>query len=92
MRYEFSLSMPRSGSWNGRWSSEGEKYLLYRNIDRTKYPNFHVGSFHHRWDDGWLACIDVRAMEKGERKKKSAGFCGYEWMVRNIMEKGSCYE
>jgi hypothetical protein len=27
-------------------------------------------------------------METGERRARSAGFCGYEWMVDSILSKG----
>ncbi len=47
-------------------------------------------TFYHCWNDGWSAAVFTRIMKKGEHRRKSAGagFCGYEWMVRNILRWG----
>ena len=78
--------------WNGGWSGEGKDFLIYKNLsdkfsatlgfDKAKTLNWH-----HRWDDGWSACVTGRVMNLGEKKKESAGFAGYDWMVQNII----CY-
>jgi len=89
-KIEFSLSMPGVGAWNGRWSGERQRYLIYKNLtdkiakisglDRESKK-----SWSYRWDDGWCACVSARVMSKGERKQKSDGFCGYDWMVDSII-------
>jgi hypothetical protein len=49
-------------------------------------------SFFYNFGDGWTACIDVKKSESAEMtrkaKKQSAGFCGYDWMVTDIL----CYQ
>ena len=51
-------------------------------------------SFCYRWDDGWTACVSCRivdAKEAAKLRKKNRGFCGYDWMVRSIIEN-DCIE
>lgn len=91
-RVEFKLTMPGVGSWNGRWTGEGKDYLIWRSITDKKATELGLdatgkNSWYHSWDDGWAASIQGRVMAPGEKKKKSAGFYGYQWMVDNIM----CY-
>ena len=89
-RVEFRLSMPNRGSWNDRWSGEGLNYLIYRSLTEAKFheliPNGMQNSWHYRWSDGWCAKVTCRLMAKGERRKRSAGFCNYDWMVNSIIE------
>jgi len=43
------------------------------------------------WRDGWGANVAVEligSVEKKIREKKSAGFCGYEWMIDSILKHG----
>lgn len=51
-----------------------------------------TASWFHSWTDGWRACVTARIMRQGERRPKSAGFCGYDWMVRNIIWYGDTTE
>lgn len=89
-RLEFRLTMPGVGSWNGKWSGEGRNYTLVESVPAEQAADLlATGSWLYRWDDGWCARVSVRAMEKGERKKKSDGFCGYKWMVENILRWGT---
>jgi len=91
-RVEFSLTMPGVSTWNGRWSGEGRNYTIVRNLTENKISELLCGkatrSWYHRWDDGWTACVTMRILQKGERKKKSNGFLGYEWMVSDILDIG----
>ena len=95
-RIEFRLTMPGVGSWNGKWSGEDKDYLIYRTLGDATTDSFMLGrsesSFRHNFGDGWAARVTARVMNDGERKKKSAGFCGYEWMVENIISYGSTEE
>lgn len=50
----------------------------------TKTNNI-KNSWMYDFGDGWLARVNARIMDKGERKSKSAGFCGYDWMVDSIL-------
>lgn len=90
-RIEFRLSMPGVGSWNGRWSGDGRKYVIVRTVRRADLPKLGdlPRSWRYSWDDGWAASVSARVMTKGERKPKSDGFCGYDWMVNNIIRWGT---
>jgi len=90
-RVEFRLSMPGVASWNGRWSGEDRDYLIYKNLPDKKCDEIEIAdgaSWGYSWSDGWRASVSARIMNKGERKKKSCGFSGYDWMVRSILDKG----
>lgn len=92
-RIEFRLSMPGRGSWNGGWWGEEKNYTITKKLpDDVAEKLLAVGSWFHRWDDGWCAGISAREMITGERRKKSDGFSGYEWMVDNILDHGDAYE
>src|SRR5690606_22351437 len=76
-------------SWNGQWSGEGRNYVIVRNVPSETVAKWGRMSWRHGWGDGWCACVTARVMEKGERKPKSDGFCGYDWMVNNIIRWGT---
>lgn len=86
----FELSMPSKGSWNGKWSQEGQ--LFVRTRRECDVPKELWGkSFFHRWDDGWTACVTLTQMSASEARKlerKSKGFCGYDWMIKSIIKYG----
>jgi hypothetical protein len=45
-------------------------------------------SYYYNFGDGWGANIDVEhidSKEANKRRKASAGFCGYDWMVDSII-------
>ena len=89
-RIEFKLSMPNVASWNGKWSGEGRNYVRYRNLTDKKLAELDLiekghNSWYHGWSDGWGASVSARVMEKGEKKQKSVGFAGYDWMIDNIL-------
>ena len=86
----FELSMPNKGSWNGRWSQEGQLFVRTRperDVPRECWDK----SFYHRWDDGWTACVTTTRMTAAEARKlerKTKGFCGYDWMIESIIRHG----
>ena len=86
----FELTMPRVGSWNGRWSGADRRYI--RTKDERKVPKeLWENSYCYRWDDGWGACVSVKRMSATEAKKlekKSSGFCGYDWMIESLIKDG----
>ena len=93
----FELTMPGCPSWNGRWSGERDRHVLVQPLGRTaksvaKAAKVLAGApYTHRWSDGWRASIDVRivdGVEARKLRKQSSGFCGYDWMVKNIMLHG----
>ena len=99
MRYlQFTLDMPNRGSWNGRWSGEGNFYAKVVSFsDRNKSNKEKIDSLlkepyhYYRWNDGWGASVTIKEIDaKTARqvKKKTNGFCGYDWMVNSIINKG----
>lgn len=90
----FSLSMPGRSSWNGKWSGEGRPYVIVRSLRNKRDAEriIQKGAYRHAWNDGWTACVSVRAVDSKEAsrlRRKSAGFCGYDWMVNNIIDCGA---
>jgi hypothetical protein len=84
----FILTMPGTGSWNGEWSGSGRLYALVRSF-RSGAPA--PGNYSYAWSDGWRANVEVRpvdAREAAHIRKRSSGFCGYEWMVDSIVKHG----
>ena len=92
----FTLSMPGCSSWNGRWSGEDRVYAMRHKFTSAKgieqaqqilareYYSYNFG-------DGWRAGISVKQVDSITAKKimsKSAGFCGYDWMVESILSNG----
>ena len=89
----FTLNMPNVGSWNGKWSGEGRNYIIKKSVTDKKFDELKEKggssfSWYYSWSDGWGALVTCREIKKGERLKKSDGFCGYDWMVMSIMDYG----
>ena len=88
----FILSMPNVGSWNGKWTGEKDFYCLIKR-ESANVNNFELNgkSFYYKFGDGWGASVHVEKIDSKEaakRKRKSQGFCGYDWMVSEILEHG----
>lgn len=90
----FTLSMPTNNSWNGKWSGD-EKFYAKTYCSRSKSfiekakAILAKESFSYNFGDGWTARIDVEEVDTKEAtkiKRKSAGFCGYDWMVDSIVD------
>ena len=87
----FELSMPNKGSWDGKWSREGQLFVRTRR-ERDVPKEYWNKSFFYRWDDGWTACVTTTRVSCAEAKKldrKSKGFCGYDWMIASIIRHGA---
>lgn len=91
----FELSMPNVASWNGKWSGEGTLYAKIINFGHSKKAKAKadslLGYYHYHFGDGWSAGVDVKevdAKEAGKIRRKSKGFCGYDWMVESIRYNG----
>ncbi len=93
----FTLSMPKVGSWNGRWTGEGRTYArARRNPDKDHLKLIfkkggEAAQFSHDFADGWVACIKVQKVSAAEAKKilrRSEGFYGYDWMIDDIIKYG----
>jgi hypothetical protein len=86
----FELTMPNKGSWNGKWSGEGTCFARLHTQKRVPKEYWNK-NFYYRWDDGWTACVSVTQMPAAEARKiarRSKGFCGYDWMIKSIIECG----
>jgi len=89
--------MPNNNSWNGKWTGEDNLYAKTINFGRSKKSNFiaetilNKGYYYYNFGDGWGAGITVEEVDAKEAKQirnKSAGFCGYDWMVDSIRSHG----
>ena len=91
----FRLSMPNVGSCNGKWSGEGDLYAVTEHIkDKEKAAKIlSKSSYYYRFGfgDGWGASVSVTEVSSKEEKsirKRSKGFCGYDWMITRIINTG----
>ena len=87
----FKLTMPNVGSWNGKWTGEGNLYCISRKLSKPIEENLDGKDFFYRWEDGWSACVSCTKMSAVEARrltKKSKGFYGYNWMVDSILKYG----
>lgn len=85
----FTLGMPGKASWDGRWSGEGNLYVVVRRIKAI--PDGLLGCHSYAWSDGWCASVATRIVdgkEAAKLRKRSAGFCGYDWMVDSLLRDG----
>lgn len=100
MLVSFQLTMPNVGSWNGKWTGADRKYYVIRKLsDRYMKSKEHFkdlleknrDNWHYSWNDGWGANVTaeiIDAKEATKRRKNSAGFAGYDWMVDSIIYYG----
>lgn len=93
----FELSMPGVGSWNGKWTGSDNYYAVVRDLGRGKAGEEKAAalagqSFGYNFGDGWFARVKVRrlatAPEVRSIRKRSCGFCGYDWMIDSILKHG----
>lgn len=80
----FTLSMPNAGSWNGKWSGEGEEYTVKRKVKIEIAKDLINKRFSYNFGDGWVAGIKVTLANYKE--KVTNKFCGYKWMVDSIIK------
>ena len=94
MHFAFTLSMPSNNSWNGRWSGEDKVYVIVKSFSSRSWKEQLaklMGYHRYAFGDGWVASVSVKAVDADEKKelmKKSAGFCGYDWMVTSLIHHG----
>ena len=82
----FYLSMPSNNAWNGRWTGEGGLYARTRTF--RKDPELSKDYYHYSFGDGWAAAVEVKKIDSREAarlRRKSVGFCGYDWMIDSIL-------
>ena len=96
----YTLSMPGRNSWNGRWSGEDRIYAAIRRLPagkkhEAKADRIIAGSpYRYRWPDGWCASFSVhraKGRDVTAVRRKTNGFCGYDWMVDSIEADGDIY-
>ena len=96
MKLCFVLSMPNRNSWNGKWSGEDRLYARVisfnskKSIEKAK-TILDKKSYFYNFGDGWTACVSVKEVSVKDGtsiKRKSKGFCGYDWMVDSIIFDG----
>jgi hypothetical protein len=92
MILSFELSMPNVGSWNGKWTGQGNLYARtrrYMGKDEIKHAKkiLEAGPFFYNFGDGWTARITVRKVDSNASRKinrRTRGFYGYDWMIDSI--------
>ena len=88
----FTLSMPNVGSWNGKWTGDSNLYVkTRRNPSKEIMDKIVDRSFYYNFGDGWGASVGVKKIsskESNKTMKKSKGFCGYDWMIDEIIKFG----
>lgn len=97
MILSFTLSMPGNNSWNGKWSGQDNFYAIVKHFGSSKKSKEKAekilkdGYFSYDFGDGWRAGISVKQVDSATARKirkQSRGFCGYDWMVESILNKG----
>ena len=93
----FELSMPNVGSWNSQWFGGKDCYAKVINFGHSKKAIKRAqrildeGYYRYNFGDGWAAGIKVKEVDNKESarmRRKSKGFCGYDWMVDSIRLDG----
>jgi hypothetical protein len=92
MLIAFELSMPNVGSWNGRWTGEKDLYVRVKKLPKQQAESIlQKPTYSYNFGDGWRASIKATQVDSKEAtglRKKSRGFCGYDWMIDSIIKKG----
>lgn len=94
MIIKFELSMPNVGSWNNKWTGEGNLYakvINFRGKEKEKIAKelLNIKNFYYDFGDGWSANISLEKIDSKVAQKirrKSKGFYGYDWMVDSIIK------
>jgi hypothetical protein len=97
MILSFTLSMPNNNAWNGKWTGKDRFYARAVNFGRSKKKEgaaqaiIDKGYYYYNFGDGWGAGVTVKKVDSKEARhirNKSAGFCGYDWMIDSIRDHG----
>lgn len=89
MLLAFTLGMPGRSSWDGRWSGEDRCYVIVRSV-KAPLPGL-IGYHTYAWSDGWCASVEVEIVDHrkaAKLRRRSAGFCGYDWMIESLLIDG----
>lgn len=93
MLIAFQLSTPSCASWDGKWSGEGQKYVLTATtrIKQGFKKIVEKGYYSYSFGDGRVVGItvtEVTSKQAVKLRRESDGFCGYDWMVNSILKYG----
>lgn len=99
MILQFTLSMPGCSSWDGKWSGSSKLYAKTESFTGKKriakaQSIIDKGYYSYNFGDGWRAGVSVEQItgsRASQVRKKSSGFCGYDWMVDSIIDHGDIY-
>lgn len=98
MILSFILSMPSNNAWNGNWTGEGTLYAKVVNFGKSAQSILKAktildkGYYTYNFGDGWRAGVsvaEVTAREAARIRRKTSGFCGYDWMIYAIRLYGT---
>ena len=97
MMLSFELSMPTVTSWDGKWSGENRSYAIVKRVRRNEAAVqaatrlVDEGYFTYRFSDGWVAAVIVKQVDHADARRlrnNTLGFCGYDWMVDDLLKLG----
>lgn len=95
----FELTMPHTNSWNNKWSDEDSGHYIFKTSQsaswKKKCQELDGKEWSYNWHDEWGAIITAKVVSAGEAakmRKRNTGFCGYDWMVRDILAFGEIQE
>ncbi len=91
----FTLTMPKINTWNNHWSGEKDLYCKIIKLPIDKEISLDDRSFYYDFKDGWGANVKVKKVKSAEARKlrkKSKGFCSYDWMIDSIIEHDEILE
>ncbi len=89
MIIQFTLSMPNVGSWDRKWTGSSKLYAIVRSFNKKKAEQIlEKPSYSYNFGDGWRAGVSAEQIDSklaAKVRRKSQGFCGYNWMVDSIV-------
>ena len=86
--------MPSNNAWNGKWTGVENLYVRcesFRGKKQEEKAKSIIGRYTYNFGDGWRAAINIEqidAKEATKLRRKSSGFCGYDWMIESIKDNG----
>jgi hypothetical protein len=89
--------MPSNNAWNGKWTGADKNYTKVCNMGQGKKADAHAqkildnSPYYYDFGDGWTASVSVHKVAGSTiraARKRSDGFCGYEWMIDSIIMHG----
>lgn len=84
MILRFELTMPNVGSWNGVDTGRKDGCYIFRKVAKSQADELDGKIFYYDFGDGWGANVKVTK----NKRSKSSGFRGYDWMVDEILQHG----